>query len=97
MSEAFRNLHSIADEVTITSLPTDRVEEDLVSKFMSMGCGCVKRCSKQFSLEYIRSVRRECAELEHAELDMAILGPRSVDGIHKHKFHSLHGSQARRI
>ena len=67
-------MHSIADEVTITSLPTDRAEEDLVSKFMSMGCGCVKRCSKPFSLEYVRSVRRQCTELEHAELDMAILG-----------------------
>lgn len=74
MSEALRHLHSIADEVTITSLPTDLAEEDLVSKFMSMGCGCVKRCSTQFSLEYVRSVRRQCAELEHAELDMAILG-----------------------
>ena len=46
VSEALRHLHSIADEVTITSLPTDLAEEDLVSKFMSTGCGCVKRCSK---------------------------------------------------
>ena len=74
VSEALRNLHSIADEITITSLPTDLAEEDLVSKFMSTGCGCVKRCSKQFSLEYVRSVRRQCTEQERAELDMAILG-----------------------
>lgn len=39
MSEALRNLQSIADEVTITSLPTDQAEEDLVSKFMSVDVG----------------------------------------------------------
>ena len=45
-----------------------------MSKYMSMGCGCVKHCTKQFLLEYVRSVRRQCAELEHAVFDMAILG-----------------------
>ena len=53
VSEALRNVHSLADEITITSLPTDRAEEDVVSNFMSVGCGCVKRCCKQFSLEYV--------------------------------------------
>ena len=57
VSEALGNVHSLADEITITSLPTDRAEEDVVSNFMSVGCGCVKRCCKQFSLECVASVR----------------------------------------
>ena len=45
-----------------------------MSNFISRGCGYVKRCSLQFSLEYVTSVRRRCAELSRGELDMAILG-----------------------
>ena len=67
-------LHSIANEVTITSLPTDIAEKERVSGIMTSGCGCNKRCSQQFSLEYVTSVRASCTELSHSELDMAILG-----------------------
>ena len=74
VSEALRNVHSIADEITITDLHTDLVEGDFVSNFMSVGCGCVKRCWRQFSLEYVTSVRSGCTELTRGELDMAILG-----------------------
>ena len=42
--------------------------------FMATGCGCAKQCSKQFSQEYMTSVRGACEELTHGELDMAILG-----------------------
>lgn len=72
--EAMEGLHTLTDEVTITSLPTDVAEKERVSGFMTSGCGCNKRCSQQFSLEYVTAVRASCAELSHCELDMAILG-----------------------
>lgn len=74
MNEVLGGLHTIADEITITSLPTDQAEKDLVSAFMASGCGCIKQCSKQFSVEYMTSVRESCAKLTNTELDMAILG-----------------------
>ena len=74
MSEVLGGLHTIADEITITSLPTDQAEKDLVSSFMANDCGYTKKCSKQFSIEYMVSVRESCAELTHGELDMGILG-----------------------
>ena len=58
----------------IVSLDTDTQESQLISTFMSFGCGCSKRCSSQFSTEHVISVRASCAELSNSELDMAILG-----------------------
>ena len=35
---------------------------------------CAKRCSSQFSKEYIKSVRAHCFDLSHNELDIVLLG-----------------------
>ena len=76
--EAMASLHTAACEITITSLPTDIEEGETTSSFMASECGCSKvngkPCSKQFSLEYVASVRATCAELSHSELDMAVMG-----------------------
>ena len=49
-----------------------------MSEFMTSGCGCAKakgqQCLRQFSPEYVKSVRESCAELTWGELDMVILG-----------------------
>ena len=72
--EAMQSLPGIADEVTITSLPTDIEENELIASFVSQGCGCNKKCCSQFTQEYVTSVRACSAELSHGELDMAIMG-----------------------
>lgn len=76
--EAMAALHTISDEVTISSLPTDEAERELISHFWTSGCGCNKvsgkPCRSQFSLEYLTFVRESCLELSHSELDMAIMG-----------------------
>ena len=76
--EVVQGLHTMTDEISITPLPTDKMEEQLLSQFMSSGCGCSKadgkQCYQQFSAEYIKSVRASCAELTRCELDMVILG-----------------------
>lgn len=43
---------------------------------LHLGCKKVdgKACSRQFSMEYVTSVRASCLELSHGELDMAIMG-----------------------
>ena len=69
-----QSLPHIASEVTITHLPTDVQERDVVSAFLSAECGCVRKCSKQFTTEHVTSVRASCTELSNSELDMAILG-----------------------
>ena len=72
MQEAMQSLPRLPEVVTITSLPTDVKEDELICAFVSSGCGCNKKCSSQFTVEYVTSVR--CAELTHSELDMAIMG-----------------------
>ena len=74
VQEAMQSLPHLAEEVTITSLPTDVKEDELICAFVSSGCGCNKKCSSQFTVEYVTSVRSCCAELTHSELDMAIMG-----------------------
>ena len=78
ISEAMQHLRSNADEMITTGLTSDNREHELVSQFMTSGCGCTKargtQCCQQFSQEYIMSVRQSCAELTRSELDMAILG-----------------------
>lgn len=67
-----------SDGIITTGLPTDEKEEQLISQFMTAGCGCTKargtQCCQQFSLEHVTSSRRCCVELTHLELDKAILG-----------------------
>ena len=78
VSEAMQRLYSRAGDIITTGLPTDALEHDCVTQFITSGCGCTKargtECCQQFSREYITSVRQSCAELTRAELDMAILG-----------------------
>ena len=75
--EALNGLRTTT-ETTVTPLFTDVIEERLVSEFMTSGCGCAKAkgqpCLRQFSPEYVKSVRESCAELTRGELDMVILG-----------------------
>ena len=68
-----QSLSHIASEVTVTHLPTDVLERDVASAFVSAGCGCARKCSKQFTTEHVTSVRASCTELSNSELDMAIL------------------------
>ena len=49
-------------------------EEEKVAKFHSDGCGCAKKCSLQFTLEHIREVRADMAQLDRTALDMTIMG-----------------------
>ena len=77
VQEAMRRAQGIT-EVTIDLLPTDIQENQVVTDFVSAGCGCTKangrQCSEQFSLEYLKSVRESCAELSRSELDLVIMG-----------------------
>ena len=76
--EATQRLQTIDDSIITTGLPTDALEDEAVSHFMTSGCGCTKAkgkpCCEHFSQEYVTSRRQSCAELNHTELDMAILG-----------------------
>ena len=78
ISEAMQCVRNNADDIITTSLPTDTLEHELVTQFMTSGCGCKKargtQCYQQFSQEYVTFMRQSCAELTHFELDMAILG-----------------------
>ena len=76
--EVMQSIPDITEEVTITSLPTDMEESEVIASFMSQGCGCNKKCNSQFTTEYVTSMRATCAELSHSELDMAILGQLSA-------------------
>ena len=58
--EALQALHNVADEITITDLRTDELEEQFMSRFATTG--------------YVKSVRTSCAELSHSELDIVIFG-----------------------
>ena len=64
--------------ITTDLRPNDIQEDNLVSDFVSAGCGCSKwnrkQCSEQFSDDYFKSVRGSCAELSRSELDLVILG-----------------------
>ena len=59
----------------------DAEEEEKVMQFHSNGCGCSNKCSTQFTLEHIREMRADMAQLERTALDMTIMG--QVNGIHQ--------------
>ena len=71
--EALGNLSS-ANDIRVELRPCDTTEEGLLATFTSVGCGCSKKCSSQFSLSYIRDMRAQCYELSHNELDLVLLG-----------------------
>ena len=52
-------------------------EDDLVTQFMTSGCGCSqfngKECYIQFTNEHVSQARGCCLELSHNELDMVLL------------------------
>ena len=66
-------LRRVAD-VQVMMRPCDEEEERLVMQFAAAGCSCAKKCSFQFSSQYIRDMRNHCFDLSHNELDMVILG-----------------------
>lgn len=76
--EAVQGLTTRANDISITFLPTDDKEEQLISEFMSSGCGCSKikekSCIDQFSLDHVKALRSSCAELTHEQLDMLLFG-----------------------
>ena len=57
--EALNNL-SPASDIRVELRPCDSIEEGLLATFASIGCGCSKKCSSQFSLSYIRDMRAQC-------------------------------------
>ena len=61
ISEAMQCVRNNADDIITTSLPTDTLEHELVTQFMTSGCGCKKarctQCYQQFSQEYVTSMR----------------------------------------
>ena len=73
VQEALQNLPS-AHDIEVQFRPCDTTEDVMVAQFVSAGCGCSKKCSSQFSLEYIRDMRAQCYDLTHTELDMVLLG-----------------------
>ena len=73
VQEALQNVPSIHG-IEIELRPCDVNEEELVAQFVATGCSCAKRCSSQFSKEYIQSMRAQCFDLSRNELDMVLLG-----------------------
>ena len=73
VQEALQNLASARD-IHVLLRPCDTEEEEMVAQFASAGCGCSKKCSSQFSVDYVRDIRAQCYDLTHSELDMVLLG-----------------------
>ena len=73
VQEALQNLASARD-IQVLLRPCDTEEEEMVPQFASAGCGCSKKCSSQFSVDYVRDIRAQCYDLTHSELDMVLLG-----------------------
>ena len=59
--------------VSVHERDTDLEEENKVTQF-SNGCGCSLKCSFHFSLEHIRLMRANVAQLDRLALDMTIMG-----------------------
>ena len=58
--------------------PIDKREEEMVSNFVSMSCGCKlgsnnDACSNQFSKDHFSFYRNNCSEMSCHELDLIIL------------------------
>ena len=60
-------------DVEIEQRDTDLEEENKVTQFCSNGCGCSLKCSFHFSLEHIRLMRANVAQLDRLALDMTIM------------------------
>ena len=73
MQEALNNIPFVQD-VVVEPRPCDVDEEQVVAQFTTTGCQCNKKCSTQFSSQYILEARAHCFDLSHGELDMVILG-----------------------
>ena len=73
VQEALQNLTSARD-IQVLLRPCDTEEEEMVAQFASAGCGCSKKCSSQFSVDYVPDIRAQCYDLTHSELDMVLLG-----------------------
>ena len=82
MLTARSGLSHVASKVTVTQPPYRYVQEkELISTFTSTGCGCTKRCSCQFAVEHVTSVRASCAEVLMASLNTS--STVSIVGRHK--------------
>ncbi len=73
ITEALTQLPFVSD-VSIDYRPCDKDEDHIVSRFMSAGCGCARKCHLNFSTEYVSNFRLHCLELTTPELDLAVLG-----------------------
>ena len=73
VQEALQNLTSARD-IQVLLRPCDTEEEEMVAQFASAGCGCSKKCSSQFSVDYVRDIRAQYYDLTRSELDMVLLG-----------------------
>ena len=82
----------------------DTQEDDLVTKFMTSGCGCSqfngKECSIQFTNEHVSQARGRCLELSHNELDMVLLGQLQAFSISEdqvHRWPHLAGTERKKL
>ena len=66
------NVITVGRNVEVDQHSIDAEEEEKVVQFHSNGCGCSKKCSTQFTLEHIREMRANIAQLNHTALDMTI-------------------------
>ena len=73
VQEALLNVLFLRD-VEVEPSACDTNEDELVTNFVATGCSCTKRCSSQFSKDHIQSMRANCLQLSHNELDMVLLG-----------------------
>ncbi len=76
ITEALTQLPFLSD-VSIDYRP-NKDEDHIVSRFMSAGCGCARKCHLNFSTEYVSNFRLHCLELTTPELDLAVLGQISM-------------------
>ena len=52
VQEALQNL----GDVPVEMRPTDLEEEQMVTQFSTLGCGCHRKCSSQFSPQHIQDM-----------------------------------------
>ena len=63
--EATHRLQIENDSIITIGLPTDALEHEAVSQFITSACGCTKAkrkpCCEHFSQEHVTSMRQSCA------------------------------------
>ena len=73
MDEAISRLSCLPD-MELEPCQHDVHEKETITQFMRTGCRCLKwngkQCSLQFTSEYVESIRADCQELSHDELDL---------------------------